>query len=71
MILVLNHEETWFPDEVRSFLRQSLSEELRLGQYLTASVYPEPEISGRWQQALQRRGWLCSGPIKTDSPIGC
>ena len=58
MNLVLDHEETRFRDEVRSFLRQSLSEELRLGQYRTASVYPEPEISGRWQQALQRRGWL-------------
>ena len=47
-----------FRAEVRAFLREQLTPELRLGQYRTASVYPEPEISGLWQQALQRRGWL-------------
>ena len=45
-------------DEVRAFLREHLTPRLRDGQYRTAAVYPEPEISGPWQQALQRRGWL-------------
>ena len=58
MNLLLDTEQLAFRDEVRSFLRQQLPPQLRLGQYQTASVYPEPKISGPWQQALQRRGWL-------------
>ena len=58
MDLRLDPELVSFRAEVRDFLREHLTPQLRLGQYRTASVYPEPEISGPWQQALQRRGWL-------------
>ena len=58
MNLVLDTEQTQFRNSVRTFLRQQLTEGLRLGQYRTASVYPEPEISSSWQQILQRQGWL-------------
>ena len=47
-----------FRREVRAFLRDKLTPELRRGQYRVAGVYPEPDISGPWQQALQERGWL-------------
>ncbi len=58
MNLVLDAEQAHFGEEVRNFLRRELTEALRLGQYRTASVYPEPDISGPWQQALYRQGWL-------------
>ncbi len=58
MNLLLDSHLTAFRDEVRSFLQQHLPASLRLGQYQTASVYPEPKITGPWQQALQRQGWL-------------
>ena len=52
MDLRLDPELVSFRAEVRDFLREHLTPLLRLGQYRTASVYPEPEISGPWQQAL-------------------
>ncbi|HJV84517.1 MAG TPA: acyl-CoA dehydrogenase family protein [Noviherbaspirillum sp.] len=58
MQLELSPAEQAFREEVRSFLRKNLSPELQCGQRYTTGVYPEPEISGPWQQALQRAGWL-------------
>lgn len=58
MDLRLGPELDAFRREVRAFLRDNLAPALRRGQSRVASVYPEPEISGPWQQALQRRGWL-------------
>lgn len=47
-----------FRDEVRSFLREHLTDELRRGQRLCASLYPEPGVSVPWTRILNRRGWL-------------
>ena len=58
MHLELSPEEQAFREEVRAFLRENLTPELQRGQRYTTAVYPEPEISGPWQQALQRKGWL-------------
>lgn len=58
MNLNLDPGDVSFRDEVRAFLRENLTAELRCGQFMTTGVYPEPEISGPWQQALRRRGWL-------------
>ena len=58
MDLQMDPELSAFRAEVCEFLARELTPALRRGQYRTASVYPEPEISGPWQQALQRRGWL-------------
>ncbi|RJG03352.1 acyl-CoA dehydrogenase family protein [Noviherbaspirillum sedimenti] len=58
MHLELSPAEQAFRDEVRAFLRDNLTAELQRGQRYTTGVYPEPEVSGPWQQALQRKGWL-------------
>jgi acyl-CoA dehydrogenase len=58
MHLELSPEEQVFRDDVRAFLRENLTPELQHGQRYTTGVYPEPDISGPWQQALQRKGWL-------------
>ena len=47
-----------FRDEVRTFLASNLTDAMREGQRRTTGLYPEPEISGPWQQLLQARGWL-------------
>ncbi|NMG42499.1 acyl-CoA dehydrogenase [Aromatoleum toluvorans] len=58
MNLELSPAEQAFREDVRAFLRDNLTYELRRGQRETSSMYPEPETSGPWQQALQRQGWL-------------
>ncbi|AQV96936.1 acyl-CoA dehydrogenase [Cupriavidus necator] len=58
MNLIPNQDLEAFREEVRAFLREHLTPELRRGQRLTSAMYPEPGISGPWQQALQRKGWL-------------
>jgi len=58
MNLELSPEQQAFRNEVRAFLRENLTPELQRGQRYTTGVYPEPHISGPWQQALQRKGWL-------------
>lgn len=58
MNLELTQAEAAFRDEVRSFLRDNLTDALRQGQRETTGVYPEPHITGPWQKALQGKGWL-------------
>ena len=58
MNLGLDESIAAFRDEVRAFLREALDPELVRGQRLTTAMYPEPEVSGPWQEALARRGWL-------------
>lgn len=58
MHLELSPQDRAFRQEVRAFLDRHLTDELRHGQSLTTAMYPEPEISGPWQKALQAQGWL-------------
>ncbi|HYP82764.1 acyl-CoA dehydrogenase family protein [Variovorax sp.] len=58
MNLALSTADMAFRDEVRQFLDEHLTDELRQGQRRTTAMYPEPEISGPWQKILHRRGWL-------------
>ena len=58
MNLTLTPEQQAFRDEVRAFLRDNLTDDLRLGQRFTSGVYPEPEISAPWQRKLNEKGWL-------------
>ncbi len=58
MNLDLSPEEARFRKEVRSFLAETLTDELRRGQALLSGVFPEPQISRPWHKALGARGWL-------------
>lgn len=58
MNLELSPADQAFRAEVRAFLATHLTDALRAGQAATSAMYPEPEVSGPWQQALQARGWL-------------
>jgi len=58
MDLALTQAQLAFRDEVRSFLDQSLSPELRRGAALTSGVFAEPDIALAWQAILEAKGWL-------------
>ncbi|MFI5783626.1 acyl-CoA dehydrogenase family protein [Nocardia sp. NPDC051570] len=46
-----------FRDEVRRFLDENLTPELRRAGRLATSVYPDHEASMEWQRILHARGW--------------
>jgi alkylation response protein AidB-like acyl-CoA dehydrogenase len=46
-----------FRDEVRQFLRDNLTAEIRAAGSLMTSVYGDHEASMQWQRILHRRGW--------------
>ena len=58
MNLELSPADQAFRAEVRAFIAEHLTPALIAGQAATSAMYPEPEVSGPWQQALQKRGWL-------------
>ena len=60
MDLSLDRAELAFRDEIRSFIADNLTEDLRLAQVLTPSVFPDPDISTAWQKILHRRGWAAA-----------
>jgi len=49
--------ETAFRDEVRAFLAEKLTPEIRRAGTLATSVYPDHEASMAWQHILHARGW--------------
>ena len=59
-LLVLTDEQRRFQAEVRDFIARHLTDDLRRAQDLTASVYPEPDISQPWQRALFAKGWAAA-----------
>ena len=58
MTLPLSPEHAAFRDEVRVFLRENLTPELRRGASLTPGVFAEPDIAAPWQAILDAKGWL-------------
>ena len=51
-------EETAFRDEVREFLAENLTEELKQAASVSPTVFVEPEIGQAWNAILHQRGWL-------------
>jgi acyl-CoA dehydrogenase len=58
MDLALTDAQQAFRDDVRAFLSQSLTPELRRGAALTSGVFAEPDIAREWQAILEAKGWL-------------
>ena len=50
-------EEAAFRDEVRAFLEENLTPDLRRAGQLMTSVYADHDASMRWQAILHERGW--------------
>ncbi len=64
MDLSLSPEEHAFQHEVRAFLDEALTPELRAAGRLSTSVFSEPEFSRPWQAKLHAKGWVApSWPV--------
>ncbi|MGV5046032.1 acyl-CoA dehydrogenase family protein [Rhodococcus pyridinivorans] len=57
MELAWSEADAAFRDEVRSFLEEKLTSELRRAGRLATSVYSDHEASMEWQRILHERGW--------------
>jgi acyl-CoA dehydrogenase len=58
MHLDWSQEDLAFQAEVRTFLAQALTPELREAARLTTSVFTDPHHNRAWHQALYARGWV-------------
>ena len=54
----LSVEDTAFRYEVRSFIDEELSPDMREASNLTSGVFAEFEIGRRWHNALYEKGWI-------------
>ena len=59
MDIELSAADLAFRDEVRAFLDEALTEDIREGARLTPGVRTKPEIAQRWTKTLAAKGWLC------------
>ena len=57
MDLSLSPQDQAFRDEVRAFLDENLSEDLREAGRKTGGVFAEMEAGLRWHKVLAKRGW--------------
>jgi acyl-CoA dehydrogenase len=57
MDLKLGPDDLAFRDEVRAFLGDALSEELRAAALRVTSVFTDPRYSLAWQRILHAKGW--------------
>jgi alkylation response protein AidB-like acyl-CoA dehydrogenase len=57
MDLTWSATDSAFRDEVRTFLQEKLTPELRQAGRLMTSVYADHEASMEWQRVLHERGW--------------
>ncbi|HJQ58998.1 MAG TPA: acyl-CoA dehydrogenase family protein [Vineibacter sp.] len=60
MDLALSPEDLAFQDEVRAFLRQNLTPDLREAGARTGGVFADFEIGLRWYRILAKRGWAAT-----------
>lgn len=69
MNLDLDANEVRFREEVRTFLSEHLTPELREGSASATSVFCDPAYSMPWQQLLNARGWAApSWPVEFGGP---
>ena len=57
MELAWSSKDRQFRDEVRAFLNENLTDDLRQAGRLMTSVYADHEASMAWQAVLHKRGW--------------
>ena len=58
MEFLMTPEHRAFRDEVRTFLADELTPEMRQGAAATSGVFAEPAVALPWQAALEAKGWL-------------
>ena len=69
MDLTFSAEERAFEQEVRDFIAENLTPEVKRATSLTPSVFSDPDIGKAWQRALHKRGWGAPGwPVEHGGP---
>src|SRR3954454_5660473 len=69
MDIAFSAEERGFEKEVRQFIAENLTPEMKRAQALTPSVFSDPDIGIAWQKSLHRRGWGAPGwPVGHGGP---
>jgi len=69
MNLDLTPEELAFRDEVRAFLDEALTPELRQAGRMVTSVFVDKQYSIPWQKILHAKGWVApSWPVEYGGP---
>jgi alkylation response protein AidB-like acyl-CoA dehydrogenase len=58
MSIDLSPEDQAFCEDIRAFLHENLSEELRYNAFMSPTVFVEPDVGQVWNALLNRRGWL-------------
>ena len=58
MDINMSAEDAAFHQEVRSFIDEELSPDMRKASDLTSGVFAEFEIGRRWHNALYKKGWI-------------
>lgn len=67
--LELSPEELAFRDEVRAFINEKLTPELRRETARTTTVFAEKDVAMEWQAILHERGWAApSWPVEFGGP---
>src|SRR5256885_8086403 len=61
MDIAFSAEERGFEKEVRQFIAENLTPEMKRAQALTASVCSDPDIGIAWQKSLRTEGWGAPG----------
>ncbi|MBD0417495.1 acyl-CoA dehydrogenase family protein [Oryzicola mucosus] len=69
MDLYLDDKEIAFRDEVRAFLRQELTPQMKRAERLNPSFLADPQDGLQWQRILAERGWVApSWPAEHGGP---
>jgi acyl-CoA dehydrogenase len=69
MDLTFSAEERAFERQVRDFIAENLTPEVKRATALTPSVFSDPDIGMAWQRALNKRGWGAPGwPVEHGGP---
>lgn len=58
MDLTVPAEYVHFREEVKSFLTENLTDEIKRAGRVTTSVFADPEMAMKWQGILHKRGWV-------------
>jgi len=69
MDIAFSAEERGFEKEVRQFIAENLTPEMKRAQALTPSVFSDPDIGIAWQKSLHKKGWGAPGwPVEHGGP---
>ena len=58
MDLTYTGEDLAFQNEVRAFLKENLTADIKRATEKTTTVFVEKDVAEKWQKKLHEKGWL-------------